>query len=137
MIQDEWTRMNLPMSWSIYKDECDLSVPFGLTELDLTAGVPDGTYDLVSANAEFAEEGRIGGVVVKNGEFDPKTTAEACYRAVCVGCYGMGPRELAERPDGFVSARVPFHTRDQGLDTHTSLLHRAVVLRREGVGVSA
>ena len=41
MIQDEWTRMNLPMRWSIYKGECDWSVPYGLTELDLTAGVPD------------------------------------------------------------------------------------------------
>ena len=98
MIQDEWTRMHLPMSWSIYKGECDLSVPYGLTELDMTAGVPDGTYDVVSADAEFAKEGRIGGVVVMNGEFDPKTTAEACYLAVCVGCYGMDPRELAERP---------------------------------------
>ncbi len=98
MIQDEWTRMNLPMRWSIYKGECDLSVPYGLEELDMTAGVPDGTYDVVSADAEFPEEGRIGGVVVRNGQFDPKTTAEACYRAICVGCYGMGPRELAERP---------------------------------------
>ncbi|MCY4511345.1 MAG: hypothetical protein OXG35_30940 [Acidobacteria bacterium] len=98
MSLDEWTRMNLPMRWSIYKGECDLSVPIGLSELDLKAGVPDGTYDVVSADAEFAEEGRIGGVVVRNGEFDPKTTAEACYRAICVGCYGMGPREIAESP---------------------------------------
>lgn len=33
-----------------------------------------------------------------NGEFDPTTTAEACYRAVCVGRYRMGEREIAERP---------------------------------------
>ena len=114
MIQDEWKRMNLPMNWDIYKGECDESVPFGLTELDLTAGVPDGTYDVVSAVAEFPEEGRIGGVVVRNGQFDPKTTAEACYRAICVGCYGMGPRGARREATHTRPRAVPHQKRTRG-----------------------
>ncbi len=98
MTWDEWTRMNLPMRWSIYKGECDWSVPLGLSELDLSAGVPDGTYHVVCGYGDVTEQPRFGGIVVANGEFDPKTTAEACYRAVCVGLYEMGEREFRERP---------------------------------------
>ena len=36
--------------------------------------------------------------MVVDGEFDPKMTAEACYRAICVGRYEMGEREFRERP---------------------------------------
>lgn len=96
--KEEWKRMNLPMSWSILKRECDCTVSYWLLELDMRAGVPDGTYDVVCGDGDVAEQPRFGGVVVANGDFDPKTTAEACYRAVCVGLYEMGERELRERP---------------------------------------
>ena len=97
MIRDEWKRMNLPMTWSIIKGDSD-SVPVGLWELDLRAGVADGTYDVVCGDGGPSDRSRTRGVTVVNGEFDPATTAETCYRAVCVGLYEMGEREFAARP---------------------------------------
>ncbi len=93
---EEWQRMNLPMTWSIIKGN-DSNAPIELWELDLRAGVTDGTYEVVCRYGD-TERSRTGGVVVTNGEFVPVTTAEACYRALCVGLYEMTEEEVAARP---------------------------------------
>ncbi len=94
---EEWQRMNLPMTWSIIKGNDSLA-PIELWELDLRAGAPDGTYEVVCGYGDFAERSRTGGIVVADGEFDPATTAEACYRALCVGLYEMTDEEIAAQP---------------------------------------
>ena len=38
------------------------------------------------------------GLKAIDGKFDPESTAEACYRAVCLGRYGMSEHRLRERP---------------------------------------
>lgn len=92
MRYDEWQALGLPMNWSIYpKDYEDRDEDIGKWPLDLTAPVEDGVYDLTirpssNDNSDPVDRKmyddaipRIGGVVVKDGKFDPFSTAYAAY----------------------------------------------------------
>ena len=90
MKRAEWEKMELPMNWEIYKDEYrDRSEDIQEWELDLSAPVEDGVYyvsmepssggDPVSRKIYDEAIPRISGLVVKDGKFDPYTTAHVAY----------------------------------------------------------
>ena len=91
MTYGEWTRMDLRMRWSIYDSRDD--EPLDQIELNLDAGVEDGTYDVMYGGVERS---RSGGLRVVSGKFEPRTTSAACYRAVVLGNY-EGTEEDVER----------------------------------------
>lgn len=91
MTDDDWLAMNLPMRWSIYENEEGQD---GCV-LQLAAPVPDGSYVVVDGCSDHEP---IPGLKVIDGKFDPESTAEACYRAVCLGRLGMSEHHLRERP---------------------------------------
>ena len=70
-------------------------------ELDMSApeGLPDGEYTIYD---EFTSEfsgyhyGEGHGAIVKDGQFEPASTDNACYAAVCQ-YYGADPMEIVER----------------------------------------
>ena len=94
MTDDDWLAMNLPMHWSIYENEEGQD---GWV-LQLKAPVPDGSYAVVAVVDGGAGHEPIPGLKAIDGKFDPESTAEACYRAVCLGRYGMSEHRLRERP---------------------------------------
>ena len=93
----EWQRLGLPMQWSIFKGREGENIDDW--ELDLSAPVEDGEYDAVygdgrNNNNPFQDmpyDGRVEGIIVENGEFVPRPTAEAIYdlvRTFQTGRYG-------------------------------------------------
>ena len=93
MTREEFNALGSGMSWAIYENEdldntnIDLSVP---------EGVADGEYviiyehiDNIGMSDTLAE--------VRNGKFDPVTTGQACYEAVCRSYLGTDQEpELGE-----------------------------------------
>ena len=86
MTRKEWKDLDLPIEWSIfYADDFDYSNPseeyFLSRELNLDApeGIEDGTYDCYYG---YEQPKRREGIVVKNGKFVPKPTAECIYQLV-------------------------------------------------------
>ena len=83
----DWETEQYKMVWSIWKPGQDerLNVEgmkiFDEIELDMTTQVPDGTYKVFHKYG--SHEGIGEDAIVKDGEFDPKSTDWACFEAVC------------------------------------------------------
>lgn len=95
----EWKELGLPMNWCIHSEKYeDRDDDPNNWELDLSAPVEDGIYDLTlrpsvkdpkNTYPQFNTDEhiqkyndaipRIGGVVVKDGKFEPFSTAYAAY----------------------------------------------------------
>ena len=95
MTYDDWLKLDLPMRWSIYRSDRERA-GFSSWDLDLRTSAPDGEHPVVYGAGGRKHE-PVRGIRVVDGAFDPESTAEACYRAVCEGFYGM-PREHTNRP---------------------------------------
>ena len=87
----DWKRLGLMMNWSIFKDnEAKESEDIDDWELDLSAPVEDGSYDAVygygdGVNNPFNDldyDGRVSGIIVEDGRFVPRPTADAIYDLV-------------------------------------------------------
>ena len=87
---DERWSSSLPMQWSIFEKG-------GGWRLDLAAPVNDGVYHVVHGY-DFNSWGLpVYGVTVKDGQFVPAPTAQACYEAVCRARYGWTSAEIEKR----------------------------------------
>ena len=80
MTYQQWIDMNLPIRWSIYKEKNE-DISDYILDLKAPGNAPDGCYDVMFDYLDN-KYGIGKGAIVKNGFFEPVSTANAVHEAV-------------------------------------------------------